>query len=90
VSLVPMMMYILKNIHVPKINAILIQLQSMVKQIAEYQDVVHASQVKNIILHDAMDHLVVFHHETDEEHNFNAFVNVYYDVWIKDKHVVIL
>lgn len=52
------------------------QFQSMVKEVAKHQDVVSAPQVKNIILHDAMDHIIVLHHDGGEQHKYNAFVNV--------------
>lgn len=52
------------------------QYQSMVKQIAEHQDIVSAHKVKNIVLHDDMDHLVVLHHDGGEQHEYNAYVRV--------------
>jgi hypothetical protein len=53
------------------------ELSSIVQGIDHHQDIIHAKQVKNIILHDQRDNLVVLQHQTPEEHKFNAFVNVH-------------
>lgn len=53
------------------------QLSSIVQCIDHNQDIVHARQVKNIILHDKTNNLLVLQQETPEPYKFNAFVNVH-------------
>lgn len=62
------------------------ELTTIVQCIDHNQDTVFAKQVKNIILHDKTDNLVVLHHETPEQHKFNAFVNVHSFNYFNNSH----
>lgn len=52
------------------------QLANVVNAIDLDQDKIQASQVKNIIMHDAKNNLAILHHDTTEPHKLNVCINV--------------